>query len=361
MARPTTPAPKNQTQVGQAAGRGLRTGLHHHVGRDQQADDRQQGGDPVAPVEHVHRVFVLAPADEEDGHDRGQQAEGPDDEREEDPRLGVGPAGRLGDRVDRDAQDHRPDVLGGGRLEQVGAAAGAVADVVTDQVGDHARVARVILGDALLDLADQVRPDVGGLRVDPAAELGEEGHERGAEAVADDQEGRLLGVVEATEGDEHDVDAQQRQGDHEEARDRPAAHRDLDRLDQAAPGGSGRPDVRLDADEHADDPGGHRAGGADQERDPGPPAEVEAVELGVGDLLGDEGGDHPGDDHRADEGEDPDRRVLPPDERDRALEDGPGDLLHLLGAGVPAKDVTGQVQREQDGDQARRQDDQLES
>ena len=34
-------------------------------------------------------------------------------------------------------------------------------------------------------------PDVGGLGVDAAAELGEEGHERGAEAEADDQERRL--------------------------------------------------------------------------------------------------------------------------------------------------------------------------
>ncbi len=43
-----------------------------------------------------------------------------------------------------------------------------------------------------LDLADEVGADVGGLGVDPAAELGEEGHEAGAEAEADDQEGRLV-------------------------------------------------------------------------------------------------------------------------------------------------------------------------
>ena len=90
-----------------------------------------------------------------------------------------------------DAQDHRADVLGGGRLEQVGAAAGAVADVVADEVGDHAGVARVVLGDARLDLADEVRAHVGGLGVDTAAELGEERDERRAEAEADDQERRL--------------------------------------------------------------------------------------------------------------------------------------------------------------------------
>jgi hypothetical protein len=55
------------------------------------------------------------------------------------------------------------------RLEEVGAHAGHVADVVTDVVGDDGGVARVVLGDAGLDLADQVGADVGGLGVDAAA------------------------------------------------------------------------------------------------------------------------------------------------------------------------------------------------
>ena len=95
------------------------------------------------------------------------------------------------DRVDGDAEDHGADVLGGRRLEQVGAAAGAVADVVADEVRDDARVARIVLGNALLNLAHEVGADVGGLGVDTTAELGEEGDERGAEAEADDQEGRF--------------------------------------------------------------------------------------------------------------------------------------------------------------------------
>jgi hypothetical protein len=47
---------------------------------------------------------------------------------------------------------------------------GAVADVVADVVGDHGRVARVVLGDPRLDLPDEVGADVGGLREDAAAE-----------------------------------------------------------------------------------------------------------------------------------------------------------------------------------------------
>ena len=174
--------------------------VHHHVGRDGQAHHGQQGRDPVAAVEHVHRILGLLAADEEDRDDRGQQPEGAHHEREEDPGLGVGPAGSHGDGVDGDAQDHRADVLGGGRLEQVRATAGTVADVVADEVGHHTRVARVVLGNALLDLAHEVGPDVSGLGVDAAAELGEEGHERGPEAEADDEERRLRDGHLADEG-----------------------------------------------------------------------------------------------------------------------------------------------------------------
>ena len=65
-------------------------------------------------------------------------------------------------------------------------------DVVADEVRDHARVARVVLGDARLDLADEVRPEVGGLGVDTAAELREQRDERGPEPEPDDHERRLL-------------------------------------------------------------------------------------------------------------------------------------------------------------------------
>ena len=76
-------------------------------------------------------------------------------------------------------------------FEQVGTAARAVAHVVAHQVGDHGGVARVVFGDAGLDLTHQVGAHVGGLGVDTAAQLGEQGHERSAEAEAHDQEGRL--------------------------------------------------------------------------------------------------------------------------------------------------------------------------
>ena len=59
----------------------------------------------------------------------------------------------------------------------------------------------------------------------------------------------------------------------------------------------------------------------------------EAGERGTSATVGrlDERDDH-ADDHRADDGEDRDRRVLAPDEGDGALEDRAGDVLHRLRA-----------------------------
>ena len=101
-----------------------------------------------------------------------------------------------------DAQDHGADELGHGRLEDVGATAGAVADVVPDEVGDDRRVTRVILRDAGLDLADQVGADVGRFGVDAAAKLGEERHEGAPKAKPTIQKGvsASAGIVLWTSG-----------------------------------------------------------------------------------------------------------------------------------------------------------------
>ena len=97
-----------------------------------------------------------------------------------------GPEGRVAEDERRDDRD----LVG---LEQVGRHAGAVTDVVADVVGDGGRVARVVLGDARLDLADEVGADVGRLGEDAAADSHEEGEQRGAEAEADQhRRGRVL-------------------------------------------------------------------------------------------------------------------------------------------------------------------------
>ena len=88
-----------------------------------------------------------------------------------------------GDADEEDRRQHH----GGDRghrvgLEQVGRHAGAVADVVADVVGDGRGIARIVLRDAGLDLADQIAADVGALGEDAAAETGEDRDQRSAEA-----------------------------------------------------------------------------------------------------------------------------------------------------------------------------------
>ena len=112
---------------------------------------------------------------------RDERTDGGDDQREDEALL----AER------RLAEDERGDERHGVGLEQVGRHAGAVADVVADVVGDGGRVARVVLGDALLDLADEVGADVGRLGEDAAADAHEHGEQRGAEAEALEHRGRV--------------------------------------------------------------------------------------------------------------------------------------------------------------------------
>ena len=263
-------------------------------------------------------------------------------------------------RVGGDAQDHGADVLGGGGLEQVRAAAGAVADVVADEVRDHARVARVVLGDARLDLAHEVGADVSGLGVDAAAELGEQRHERGTEAEADDEERRLRGghaTLEATEQREDAPHAEQRERHDEEAGDGAAAHGGLDRAHQAVLRGSGRGQVGAHADVHADDAREHRTGGTHQECERGPHPQVHAIDARVGHLRAFDDGDDRAHDDGSHHGEDADGGVLTADERDGALEDGGGDVLHRLRSLVARQHVPRHEEREDDRCDSRDRDD----
>src|SRR5205814_9702932 len=136
----------------------------------------------------------------------------------------------------------------GRRFEEISATTGAVADVVADQVRDHGRVARVVLGNARLDFADEVGAEIRGLRVDPAAELSEERDERRAKSEPDDRERSLLRMIEPTVRDEHDEDADQRETNDEDPGDRSATQRDAERIGDAVLRRRGGSEIRLHGD-----------------------------------------------------------------------------------------------------------------
>ena len=120
-----------------------------------------------ADVQRVDDRAALADAHDERADDRGEAGQAGQHQRQADDGLR-----RRARRRELVEQQHRRDERDRVGLEQVGRHAGVVADVVADVVGDHGRVARVVLGDAGLDLADQVGADVGALREDAAADAG---------------------------------------------------------------------------------------------------------------------------------------------------------------------------------------------
>jgi hypothetical protein len=190
-----------------------------------------------------------------------------------------------------------------------------------DVVGDHGRVARVVLGDPRLDLADQVGADVGGLREDAASQSREDRDQRAAEAEADERvHGLLVGLVGEHEDAEVAGHAQQGQADHQEPGDRAALEGHVERRWHAAARRLGDTGVGAHREVHPDEAGraGERA--ADQEAD-----RREHVAL-----------DDPQED-RERQGHHADDRVLALEVRLCALLDRAGDLLHAVVAGRAAE------------------------
>jgi hypothetical protein len=327
----------------------------------EEAGDRQDRGDVVAAVQGGHRVGVLLRLDHEDADDRGQQAERAGHEREEHDAHDSGRephALLLEGGGERRAEDHGADVLGGRGLEQVRAAAGAVADVVADEICDDRRVAGVVLGDARLDLADEVRADVGRLGVDAAAELCEERHEGGAEAVADDEQRDVPGrhVGEVADEPVKAADAEERHRDDEEARDGASPQGDPEGVVQGRPRRGSRPDVGSDRDPHADVAGDHRAGRAENEGKRGPEGEVHGGGHGVEVVVSP---DEPVQQEHHDgqqDGQHSDRPVLAAQEGFRTLLDGVRDLLHGGRSGVLLEDPRGQEAGHEERPDGKRQD-----
>ena len=248
-------------------------------------------------------VGVVVAADEEAADDAGQDADGGEDQREHRARAGE----RAGEA---DAQGQGADQRADIAFKQVRAHAGHVADVVADVIGDDGGVARVVLGDAGLDLADQVRADVSGLGVDAAAHAGEQGDGACAQGEAGEDLhilGEDIDERRAEQTQAHDAHAHD--GAAGEGHAQGAVH-------SAVLGGGGGADVGLGGHVHAHVAGGHGEDGADEEAHGGHPADEEA------------------DEQEQHDDEDDQDAVLREEEGARALGDGAGDLLHPFIAGV---------------------------
>ena len=154
--------------------------LRQTVGEEQKAATTTSTAENAAEMKKPRLMAAMperSPGPRGDGEDadhRGDDADRGNDERE---GQSEGPEGGR-------AQDQGGDQRDGIGLEEVGGHARAVTDVVADVVSDRRRVARVVLGDAGLDLADQVGPDIGGLGEDAATDAHEHREQRCPEAEA---------------------------------------------------------------------------------------------------------------------------------------------------------------------------------
>jgi hypothetical protein len=205
------------------------------------------------------------------------------------------------------AQRHGGDQRHRVGLEQVGRHAGAVADVVAHVVGDHRRVARVVFGNAGLDLAHQVGADVGALGEDAAAQAREDRDQRGAEGQAEQglSVARGRAVPPPVMNQEEDAHAQQAQAHHQHAGDGAALEGDVQRRADALGGRLRGAHVGAHRHVHADEAAGARQHRAEHEAD------------------GRLGAQEHGDQHRQHHADDGDGAVLPRQVGRGALLNGP--------------------------------------
>ena len=229
-------------------------------------DRRDERRDVERAVDRRQSALAGARLGDVDADDRGEGTDGRHDEREHEAVL-----------AERDrAQDQRGHQGDGVGLEQVGRHAGAVADVVADVVGDGGGVARVVLGDALLDLADEVGADVSGLGEDAAANTHEHGEQRGAEAEALEHGGRFALEAEHDGGRTEQAEADRHHADVTAGAERDA-HRGVAAL---ALSGGGDADVRAHGEPHAGVADHGREDGTEDEEDGSPDLDLPVVVRG---------------------------------------------------------------------------------
>ncbi len=218
---------------------------------EQDADNRRTAGDHQAAVQRLHDPVVRTELDVVGAEDRGQDADRADAKRQHQ-QFVTHDAGEQDCRQQHGGHDgHRIS------LEQVGCHAGAVADVVAHVVRDHGRVAGVILRNTRFDLAHQIGAHVGALGEDAAAETGEDGDQRSAEAKRDHrfQHRTHIGIrpdalaqVEVIAGN-----AQQAQADDQQPGDGARLEGDVETGGQAAAGCLRGAHIGAHRDIHADD------------------------------------------------------------------------------------------------------------
>ena len=202
-------------------------------------------------------ICAFRAAHKEGGDNGGENAAGGDDEGE-DNAIAAGDS----DCAEGHCGDDGADIA----LKEVCAHTGNVADVVADVIGDNSGVAGVVLGDAGLDLTDEVSADVGSLGVDTAADTRKQRDGGSTEGEAEQN-------VELTDDNIQDRCAQKAEAHDAHTHDRAAGEGNGQCLVHTARAGRVRgADVCLGGDIHADIAGENGEYGTAEEAYRGDPA-----------------------------------------------------------------------------------------
>jgi len=165
--------------------RGKPRHLAHHLHGDEVECDGSENRRAEHPlVQSTHDVLVLAKLDEEHGDHRCHDRDRAKGQREYRGDLDAG--------VQQVSEQHGCNRRHGVRLEEVGRHACAVTNIVADVVGDRRRISRIVLGDACLELADEVCTDISTLCEDATSEPRKDGYEASSETESDLPQGHPL-------------------------------------------------------------------------------------------------------------------------------------------------------------------------
>ena len=294
--------------------------VQHNLAEDDGCYNNEKGGNVGAHLECLVGICSFLTAHKESGDDGSENAASRDDQRED-----YGQITELSndDSTEGHCGDDRADIA----LEEVCAHARDVADVIADVISDNSGVAGVVLGDACLDLADEVCADVSSLGVDTAADTCKQSDRACAEGEAEQN-------VCVVPDKEQNGCAEKAEADNAHAHDRAAGEGDRQSLVHAACAGCVcGADVSLGGNVHADVACEDGKQCADQEAQRGSPAaEAEAD----------------GDKQNYDE--DREDLVLRKKESLRAAVDCGRDFLHALGTCVLLGDECNLVESKQQSD-----------
>ena len=226
---------------------------HQPLGHKEKGHQRQAARHRQAFVQgrhhvlHARRSLYKKAADDRcnDGH-RAQR------ERVDDRHRAQG-------RQQQGAQHHGGNQRDGIGFEQISGHASAIAHVVAYVVGNHRRVARVIFGNAGLDLAHQIGTYVSALGKDASAQTGKNRNQRGAKGKTN-QRVKQLGQVhvgrEVAVAHQEPIktgDPQQAQAHHQHAGDRPPPKGHVQCRANAFGGRLSRAHIGANRDVHADE------------------------------------------------------------------------------------------------------------